>query len=577
MRAQTSTQTRVGTTTTSVGLPPEIWLNIAQHLPSDSLQRLSTLNHALYEAAMDDRYSRMHLGAFGANIIRNMILIKYVQRFKCAVYWWLTRLFDNLRYPYIARRVRFFEISPFAVEDLANLRSTSPSSLNSLKRSFEESLFRLLRPLWSAKKIQDQMHPERESTESMTQFVMESIKGFVNVEEYAINWGGCNPFPFDIALINAGWPVFGKNLRWISISYPLDRFSAIFPPPIDLRNLHTLEMECFIFLPRKVKANSEDTTPLLKVLASSLRSITAIRSFRLTEHMWARFDVSPFFRALQVFPCLQAFYIDVPFERECLADPSALADFINGHRLTLQHLTLLPSHPRSLMIMQDEVFCQMVSHLLSINLLSLELCTNLLSVDSVVKCIEPFSHTLTSLFLLWQGLVYNQIQIILATFLHRAPHNRLTVLSIGVSEVTPEVLDLFADNLPSLKKLCIEATVIDQENSKFYNTTRVYKEWKDLISLWIGRIGSRLAAWSLMIYLADHCIPTIQECDGHPFWKERCECAILKIDSLRDALTNSDCLRLDYGDSDDAIARRFQIAPYACDSHLYYPPKKSAY
>lgn len=128
------------------------------------------------------------------------------------------------------------------------------------------------------------------------------------------------------------------------------------------------------------------------------------------------------------------------------------------------------------------------------------------------------------------SFAYDPICSIIGALAHRQSYDRLTVLILAVEIFTPQILDILADSLPSLKKLYITAIVIDQDS--FHENTRIYWDWKELTSLWIGHF--ELAAWWLMLYLADYCIPTIPEYDGHPVWTNRCECAIITIDSLRD-------------------------------------------
>lgn len=457
-------------------------------------------------------------------------------------------------HPHIARRVRVFHIhiTPW------DLQSSPNHSSSRVQASFTKQLLCHLKSIRLASTSNNLENTQRKRVESILRSGIESIKGLSNVEEYEISWSGQDPRAFEPLLIHAGWSVFGKNLRKLWILYPLDRITAVFPPPNLLENLHELDIKFFI----PTHVDRGDYSLWLEALAHSINDILSTRSlrFRLMAGMPVSFDLSPFFRALKVLPRLQNLSIQLPLNREYIADPSALAHFINDHRQSLQHLALHTYHPFFLLDMQDESVCQMLSHILSVNLLSLELPISL-TPDSILGYIRPFCQTLTSLVLVGGNLTYDQIRRVAANFVLRAPYDRLTVLSLNVDNFTPEILELLSDNFPSLKKLCITATNIEYE--KFYTNNRVYREWKDLTSLWISRSRSIVAAWSMMMYLADHCIPTILECDKYPVWINRCDCAIITLISLRGMPSDGK----DPRQIDGVIFSKFQVGSYVCSTH----------
>lgn len=65
---------------TMLDFPPEIWLQIANYIPPSSLQSMRTLNHALYEAAMDERYRRVFLSSHDEDAIRKLEHIRSVEK-----------------------------------------------------------------------------------------------------------------------------------------------------------------------------------------------------------------------------------------------------------------------------------------------------------------------------------------------------------------------------------------------------------------------------------------------------------------------------------------------------------------
>lgn len=54
-----------------ISLPFEVWLKIASFLPRDDRQKLYTVNHSLFQIAMDERY-RVQYFYFRNQILANL-------------------------------------------------------------------------------------------------------------------------------------------------------------------------------------------------------------------------------------------------------------------------------------------------------------------------------------------------------------------------------------------------------------------------------------------------------------------------------------------------------------------------
>lgn len=52
-------------------IPFEIWLNISRFIPSDELQSLYAVNHALFAIAMNERYKVTHFD-YRREMLRNV-------------------------------------------------------------------------------------------------------------------------------------------------------------------------------------------------------------------------------------------------------------------------------------------------------------------------------------------------------------------------------------------------------------------------------------------------------------------------------------------------------------------------
>lgn len=292
----------------------------------------------------------------------------------------------------------------------------------------------------------------------MIRSVIESIKCLSNVTEYTINWDQHDSFLTDIPLVTAGWPAFGRTLQKLCIRCPLHRISSVFPPNILLETLSEIKIYCSIRV-------AGDVLGLFEKLALCINrhGSTHLNSLGLVlvdAFILPPIDVSPCFDALQFFP-LQTLRIQIRFEG--LADPSHLARFINKYRGTLRHLALHPrgfSHSHPIPNPEDQRLRQTILHILPIDLLSLELDSNFLSADSVLRCIQPFSNTLTSLVLIgpYGGttyFTYPEVDTIVSAFAHRPPNDRLTVLMLAIDRFKPLFFDLLSEKLPSLEKLCV--------------------------------------------------------------------------------------------------------------------------
>lgn len=93
----------------------------------------------------------------------------------------------------------------------------------------------------------------------------------------------------------------------------------------------------------------------------------------------------------------------------------------------------------------------------------------------------------------------------------------------------------------------------------FKENNRVYVEWKNLTSLWIGSYD-QLGAWPLMACLADRYIPTIRTFNKNIHWDNHCDCGIITIDMVRRMTA---CMR----GGDILIFGELETTPFACTRH----------
>ncbi|KAJ7493319.1 hypothetical protein B0H11DRAFT_957126 [Mycena galericulata] len=171
-------------------------------------------------------------------------------------------------------------------------------------------------------------------------------------------------------------------------------------------------------------------------------------------------DFSPFFSALGFFPHLYRLALSIPTSHRHLGDPSALKGFLHLHHDTLEHLSfrgfctnnvqsgsVRVQHARS--GFDSSWLSECLSGTVFSSLHTLNVGTSFISLDVVMLCIEQWADTLTELDITGEYLNYEQVEDILDAFVDR----RLRSLSISVTALCPELVDMLAAYVPELTKL----------------------------------------------------------------------------------------------------------------------------
>ncbi|KAF8196883.1 hypothetical protein K438DRAFT_1825725 [Mycena galopus ATCC 62051] len=159
-------------------------------------------------------------------------------------------------------------------------------------------------------------------------------------------------------------------------------------------------------------------------------------------------DFSPLFSALVFFAHLSSLAFSIPMSDPYLGDPSAVKRFLHLHCDTLKHLSL-----RGFCTRRTEMDGRWLSRCLTgitfISLERLDVGTSFIPLDVAMLCVRQWADTLTALDIVGQYLSYDAVE----DMLRELSAKRLQNLTVGVTCLCPELVDMFAEHLPGLTKL----------------------------------------------------------------------------------------------------------------------------
>ncbi|KAJ7746808.1 hypothetical protein DFH07DRAFT_748177 [Mycena maculata] len=413
--------------------PPEIWLQVADYLPPLVVADLYSVNSQWFDIAMNARYSQISFAFLNRAMLRD-----------------LTRLKD----PAVARRVRTLHVHPYFVKEVLEKVHEAPPSTShahSLRGKFKlTGLFR------------DHGHLKRLARCARTSALLESgnlvrtmvevISGLPYVTDYHIAWSGLHsihdlPVPFLTA-------AFRPSVLQLTLEISLEKAVDLLSHTAALENLE--ELDLFLRLDHVLPAELipailvDHLAPAINRLHSSLQKF----SLRLCEPL----DMSPFFDSLRYMPFLDHLAISIPIARPHLGHPSGFGQFLNRHRRSLRHLVLRATELNGDgLTPTEDLLSEWINDALSfvtgsVKLRSLEASLTLFPVEAAAMCLGRLSRTLTSLTLTGRHLPYDRVDELLSA-VRRAGAGRLNSLRLGAVTLSPELIDLLAEKLPSLKRL----------------------------------------------------------------------------------------------------------------------------
>jgi len=361
----------------------------------------------------------------------------------------------GFRDPVVAKRVRVLHVYPgFLNQVLDNERdqgySRRPfrSRLTNLANQFMEQ-----RIFVGNKKIR--LTPKFRAAADVIEHMLDVFSGLPNVTDYRVMWCGLRAMPESpVSLLTA---LFRPNLRKLSLDISIENVVKLFANQCSTPSLANVE-ELNLVIRRD---HCSDESVLHTIMKNHLAPvISRLRDTlrQLVIQTWEPLDLGPFFCALHFLPHLERLTLGIPIESPHLGDPNGVSTFLQCQSSTLRSLSLratqnsgpgLSSIPFSF---NTWISCALEDVRLP-SLRDLSISSRLFPFPAALTCLERLSATITSLVLTGSYHTYADIVAVLDTFKDRPVIDRLETLRLGSIALTPQLLDLLADQLPRLYQL----------------------------------------------------------------------------------------------------------------------------
>ncbi|KAJ7272615.1 hypothetical protein B0H12DRAFT_1177263 [Mycena haematopus] len=423
----------------SAPLPSEIWMQIAEYLPPQMVADLYSVNRHWFDIAMNARYHQVSFAFLNRAMLRDL---------------------DRLRDPAVARRVRTLHIHPYFVKEIMERSQeitqipgcTLPSHPHSLRGKFKlaRGLFRDQKRL--ARGARTSALFEFASPGELVQALVEVISGLRHVTHYHIAWSGLHsisalPVPFLAA-------AFRPSVLQLTLEISLEKTIDLLGHTAALENLEELDLFLRLdhVLPDKAYEQIlvDHLAPAINRLHTSLQKL----SLRLCQPL----DISPLFDSLRFLPILDCLSLSIPMARPHLGHPSGLGKFLERHRQSLRQLVLRATELSGDGLMPaEDPLSEWINDALSfvtgpMKLRTLEASLTLFPIEAVAMVLGRFARTLHSLTLTGRHLPYDRVDELLGA-VRRAGAGRLQTLRLGAITLSPELVDLLAEKLPTLRNL----------------------------------------------------------------------------------------------------------------------------
>jgi hypothetical protein len=296
-----------------------------------------------------------------------------------------------------------------------------------------------------------------------------SVRGVLahlrNLEEYHILWherptmSTCRPKyhhssdTLRLASTILTVPFSASYLHRLTVEVSLDKAEHLFLPTIVLPSLEQLSL-CI----RDDHAGDLDAGGYIMVhhLARFLNNThRTLRSLSFETSLST--DFSPFFSALGHFPHLSELALSIPTSDPHLGDPSAMKGFLHSHRDTLTQFSLRGFCMRHTWVNMDSLWLSAcLSGMTFSSLHTLNVGTSFIPSSVAMLCIQQSADTLTALDITGEYLCFEEVDDIIRT----AAGGRLRSLSMGVTCLCPQLVDMLAARLPGLTKLNLRIRLV---------------------------------------------------------------------------------------------------------------------
>ncbi|KAF9484068.1 hypothetical protein BDN70DRAFT_872968 [Pholiota conissans] len=413
-------------------LPYDVWEHIATFLSSEKKKGLLSVNRALFDIAMDERYHSVTIGPLSRADTQKA----------------LARLTD----PGVASRVRQLVFEPgFICKSLVQEDFAKKLSLRGhTKATTDVKLIQSVstRGLATVPDTYSEKNREIPMDDAVGKILLimslltnlRSLTVDINLLDY---WDfQKNPIPF----FKPGWSTFGNNIQSLNLLVPLEALPHILPAPNNnFPNLHTLS--CLIVRAGRSNVSATDVLlPFLEEHRFSLRSLTVDQTEKAS--------LSPLLELLHL-PSLAHFKLVQPYFEAGLPDYSGLQHFFKEHRSHLRRFEIVVGiHSRRVYqtypIFTDKCFSTPLPKLehLNIDFSPGDVYGPLLS-GSLSDYVHQFTASLVSLRI---GFGRSLFMTDLKTLTEGFRHARLRSLEITVF-FEPGLFTILSTNIPGLDTL----------------------------------------------------------------------------------------------------------------------------
>ncbi|KAF8893320.1 hypothetical protein BD779DRAFT_1042910 [Infundibulicybe gibba] len=419
-----------------------------------------------------------------------------------------TREIAPLRDPNNARYVKSLIIDPYLIqEDIirgADYIAHSASRQNIIPRGVKRLAHYATAPF---RIFRRQKHPPPQISAadlkvmhlSRVESHLEILQALTNLEECTIFYKRTY-YNYHAPRLQEVWPAFAPSLRKLELAMPVHSISSFIPPTtIQFNNLRILSLH---LMPGRGWVHPAPSTDCVQIyqFTNSLR--TTLEELRLYGSIGTPLDW--FLDGLGYFECLRAVTIvDVP----------AALDFLNKHRKSIRHLSL---------IRPTRSFLQLVGNfqlegldLPHLNSLTISQCSLAADWDQTGLFIQGISHSLTELSI-QDTLQRAELLLLLRYF----STNRLEKLTLCQPTFDADLVITLAIYLPLLHSLTLHVenehfTAPIGANTQASANPDTLTSWK-LCDITITRCASckRPVLWTVMALVA-MCVPSVTSFCGN--------------------------------------------------------------
>ncbi|KAG6856497.1 hypothetical protein H0H87_003876 [Tephrocybe sp. NHM501043] len=431
-----------------LGVPAEIWLRIAQHLPHRDLVRLLGLNRVFLGLVMDRRH-------------REFRLTDSPDRFMQQI--------EHLRIPSaaVASRVEVLTIAPQRTWESIQYQTPLQPYENTIQERRPASPPKIAIKSFSGKNSSVDIPIERPSTppdvlspSAKCHAVECAAQTLVNLKDLRVVWfskeAGCirqsfRPFcPFIEALL----PAFGHNLRALSLTVPASVMAAL---TLDTKVFGNLEEVNIKFDGEQSQGFGPCLSPCMVSFLPLINGSSPTLKTLKIEAMGLLGNLSMFFNAMREFPHLTTLSLIMPLGPALLPDPSGLNRLLSH---AIQDLVIRFKYGPSLVAPYTATdildWYDRVVQGVSFNTLHRIQLGFFASMNRDLRRhyqspVRPLFQCLTSLDIVDVHLSFEEVPFTLSAFNGRL----LRQLSLVVKTLCLELIDVIAAACPDLEQLCI--------------------------------------------------------------------------------------------------------------------------